>query len=161
MLNKTGRPEELIDIMKDRKIDIFGLSETKWVGQGRKKLRQGYEVIWSGETKEKRNAVAVIMCQTYAEMVTESESISGRVMKIIILVKEKEMNVLQMYASQTGCSKEEKEEFEEDNANGKYIYIMGDFNAQIRKDRNRYETIMEPHGESNRNRERENLTGHV
>jgi hypothetical protein len=39
MLNETGRLKELIDIMKEKKINIFDLSETKWLVQGRKKLR--------------------------------------------------------------------------------------------------------------------------
>jgi hypothetical protein len=49
----------------------FGLSETKWMGQGRKKLKEGYEVILCGETTEKRNGVASIVSPTYAEMITE------------------------------------------------------------------------------------------
>jgi hypothetical protein len=55
---------------------------------------------------------------------------SGRMIKIRILVNEKEMNILQIYATQTGCSNEEKKEFEEilkDNASGEYIFIIGDF----------------------------------
>jgi hypothetical protein len=47
----------------------------------------------------------------YAEMTTENECISGRVTKIRIPMKEKEMNILQIYATQTGCSKEDYEEF--------------------------------------------------
>jgi hypothetical protein len=39
MLNKTGRLEELTDIMKERKTGIFGFSETKRTGQGKEKLR--------------------------------------------------------------------------------------------------------------------------
>jgi hypothetical protein len=61
----------------------------------------------------KRSGVAFIVSQTYAEMVTESECISGRVMKIRILMKEKEMNILQLYAPETGCGNEEKEEFDD------------------------------------------------
>jgi hypothetical protein len=35
-LNKKGRPEEIIAIVNERKIDIFGLIETKLTGQGKK-----------------------------------------------------------------------------------------------------------------------------
>jgi hypothetical protein len=68
---------------------------------------------------------------------------SGRVTKIILL-KEKEMNILQIYATQIGCSNE-KQKFEEllkHNASGEYICITGNFNAQTGKDRNGNETIM-------------------
>jgi hypothetical protein len=71
-----------------------------------------------------------------------------------------EMNILQIYAPQTGCSNEEKDEFEEileDNTSGEYICIMGDFNVHIIKYRYEDETIMEPQRERNRNSEGENL----
>jgi hypothetical protein len=43
MLNKTGRLEELIDIMKERKIFIFGLSvKNGWDKEG---TREGYKII--------------------------------------------------------------------------------------------------------------------
>jgi hypothetical protein len=70
------------------------LSETKWAVQGRKKLREGYEIIWSGETAEKRNGIAIIVSPTYEEMATRSKCVSGRVLKIRIVVKEKEKNIL-------------------------------------------------------------------
>jgi hypothetical protein len=75
---------------------------------------------------------------TYEEMVTQNECISGRVMKIGIIMKEKEMNTLQIYAPQMGCNNEEKEEFNgilEDNASGEYNCITGHFNAQKGEDR--------------------------
>jgi hypothetical protein len=91
----------------------------------------------------KRNGVVITVSPKYAEMVTESESISGRVMKIKILMKQKEMNILQIYAPQTGCSNEQKEfkEISDDKTSGEYISIIGDFNAQIGKDRKGHETI--------------------
>jgi hypothetical protein len=84
------------------------LGETKWTGQGRKKLREGYETIWPGETTENRNGVTIIVNPTYAEMITESECISGRVMKTRILMTERNEH-MQLYAPQTQCSNEEKE----------------------------------------------------
>jgi hypothetical protein len=49
--------------------------------------------------------LTIIVSSTYAEMIIGSECISGGVMKIGILMKEKKMNILQIYAPQTGCSK--------------------------------------------------------
>jgi hypothetical protein len=44
-------------------------------------------------------------------MVTESKCIPGRLMKIRILMKKKEIIILQIYVPQTGCSNKQKEEF--------------------------------------------------
>jgi hypothetical protein len=41
-------------MMMMRKIDILGLSETKWPGQGMKQMRRGHHIVWSGEKEEKR-----------------------------------------------------------------------------------------------------------
>jgi hypothetical protein len=46
-------------------------------------------------------------------MLTESKCISGRVMEIRLLMKEKEMNILQIYAPQIDCSNDKKEDFRE------------------------------------------------
>jgi exonuclease III len=149
--------------MKEREIDIFAYCETKWITQRRKKLREEFEIIWSGEITEKRNGVAIIVSPTHVEMVTQTECISGRVMKIRILMKDKEINLLEIHAPQTECGNEEKKESKEileDSLSREYICIMGDFNAQIGKDKNGYETIMGHHEEGNRNSEGE-LTGHL
>jgi exonuclease III len=53
-LNKMGRKEEINEMMIRRKIDILGLSETKWPGQGMKQLRKGHHIVWSGEKEEKK-----------------------------------------------------------------------------------------------------------
>jgi hypothetical protein len=44
-----------------------------------------------------KNGVAIIVSPTDAEMIIEGECISGRVKKIKILMKEKEINILQIY----------------------------------------------------------------
>jgi hypothetical protein len=44
-------------------------------GQGREKLSDGYNIIWSGKTTEKINGAAIIVNPPYAEMVTETECI--------------------------------------------------------------------------------------
>jgi hypothetical protein len=50
---------------------------------------------------EENDGVEIIVSPTYAETLTESEHISD-------LMKEKEMNILQIYALQTGCSSDRK-----------------------------------------------------
>jgi hypothetical protein len=58
----------------------------------------------------KRNGVVINLIPTYNENTINIEFISERITKIKILVKGKEMNFLQIYAPQTGCSVEEEEE---------------------------------------------------
>jgi hypothetical protein len=44
-------------------------------GTRKEESKKGIKVIWSGETTEERNGVAIIVSPTYAEMVTYSECI--------------------------------------------------------------------------------------
>jgi exonuclease III len=103
-LNKTGRKEEIIKMMIRRKIDILGLSETKWPGQGMKQMRRGHHIIWSGEKEEKRNVVAIILSPEMIDKVTQVDYVSGRIIKINLLSKGKEIEILQVYAPQVGCT---------------------------------------------------------
>lgn len=56
----TRKTEQCVDVMEKRKLDILGLSETKWKGQGTKELRHGYHLYWSGG-EIARNGVAIIL----------------------------------------------------------------------------------------------------
>jgi exonuclease III len=70
-LNKMGRKEEIIEMMIRRKIDILGLSETKWPGQGMKQMRKGHHIVWSGEKEKKKNGVAIILSPEMTDKVTQ------------------------------------------------------------------------------------------
>jgi hypothetical protein len=38
--------EKIVDAAKERKVDTFGLSEMKWIGNGRKQIWEGNKIIW-------------------------------------------------------------------------------------------------------------------
>jgi hypothetical protein len=82
--------------------------------------------------------------------------ISGRIIKINLLSKGKEIEIIQVYAPQVSCTDVEKEAFTqqlEGTATGEYVNIMGDFNAQVGTQRNGYENIIGKFGEGTRNQE--------
>jgi exonuclease III len=110
-LNKTGRKEEIIEMMIRRKIDILGLSEMKWPGQGMKQMRKGHHIVWSGEKEETKKGVAIILSPEMTDKVTQIDYISGRIIKINLLSKGKETEIIQVYAPQVGCTDVEKEAF--------------------------------------------------
>jgi exonuclease III len=119
--------------------NILGLSETKWPGQGMKQMRKGHHIVWSGEKEEKKNGVTIILSPEMADKVTQIDYITGRIIKINLLSKGKEIEIIQVYAPQVGCTDVEKEAFTQqlqETATGEYVNIMGDFNAQVGKERN-------------------------
>ncbi|KAG8232424.1 hypothetical protein J437_LFUL012855 [Ladona fulva] len=128
ILSLSGKVEELIDFMEEKKIEILGLSETKWCGGGEKVLRLGYRLIWGGG-REKKNGVAVII----------RERMWGIVVEVV-----------------SGCKEEKIEDFLEilDNQiDDAPIVVMGDLNAQVGMGRTGCEEIIGPHGYGKRNKE--------
>jgi hypothetical protein len=87
-LNKMGRKEEIIEIMIRRIIDILGLSETKWPGQGMKQMRRGHHIVWSGE-KRREEKWSGNHIKPRNDKVTQIDYISGRIIKINLLSKGK------------------------------------------------------------------------
>lgn len=153
--------EECVDIMMQRKLDIFGLSETKRRDQGTEELRGGHHLIWSGG-ESCRNGVALIVSSHIKEKITEVFYISDRLLKINVKLSQKHevVSILQCYAPQSGCSMNDKTEFEsllEDHIKERNTIVMGDMNAQVGKERNGFDNIIGPWSYGNRNDEGENL----
>ena len=153
----TGKVEEISDLMERRNLDILGLGETRWKGQGRKELRKGFWLYWNGNEVGKRNGVGVVVRDGLKE---EVEGINDRLMRLKVHVKGRKMEILQVYAPQVGCTAQEKEEFEEElqkQMRGQNIMIMGDFNAHVGTERQGYESVLGAEGWGNRNEEGKRL----
>ncbi|KAI5734098.1 hypothetical protein M8J77_002409 [Diaphorina citri] len=156
----TRKIEKCVDVLKTRKLDILGLSETKWKGQGSQELRDGYYLYWSGGEKA-INGVAIILSHQMKERVVNVQNVSDRIIQITLNIdQDQNINLIQCYAPQTGLSDEEKEKFEDELDNrigGENNIIMGDLNAQVGSNRLNYEEVLGPHGYGTRNIEGEKL----
>lgn len=103
--------EEIVDMMKERKLSILGLSECKWKGCGEKHLRDGFKLWWSGGT-EGKNGVGMVVSENLKDFVTCVENRNDRIMKISLKLSTKlSLDVVQIYAPQTGRPMNEKDEF--------------------------------------------------
>ena len=68
------------------------------------------------------------------DKIIQIEYTSGRIIKVKILLKEKEIGIIQTYEPQMCCQEEGKDAFRkilEDTATGEYTVIMGDFKAKV------------------------------
>ena len=125
-----------------------------------KNLGNGYTLFWSGEEHLKRNGVALIISENIKRKILEVTPVSGRILKISILIDGKAMEIIQIYAPQSGCEEEEKAQFFkmlEDTLHSSNIIMLGDFNAQVGYNRLGYEDILGSHGSGRRNEEGRNL----
>lgn len=143
--------EEMVDLMQRRKLDILGLAETRWKGGGHMDLQKGYQLYWRGNSEGKRNGVGVFVRDGMKE---EVKGISDSTMKVRVTLKGQSLEIAQVYAPQSGCTAQEKEEFEEEIQkllNGQSIKVMGDLNARLGSNTQGYEDVMEAEGWCGRN----------
>lgn len=159
VMTLTGKSEELVDFMEKEKIDVLGLSEVKWKGKGKRKMRKGYTLFWSGG-QEAKNGVGIIIKQTIEEYVETVEYTSDRIMKMRLRTSNGVKDFIQVYAPQTGNKEENTEEFLEKLENeitDVEVIVMGDLNAQVGNERLGKEEVIGPFGYGKKNEEGEKL----
>ena len=95
----NGKEIELIQQMKDQKIEILGLSKVKKKVNGIKKLQDGYTLRYSGVGMDRRakEGVGIITSEQLETKVSGWEPINSR-MLVIDLDLEINLSLIQMYA---------------------------------------------------------------
>ena len=53
------------------RLDLMGLSEIRWTGAGRIKMRNGHTMIYAGEENEHQRGVAIMMSQATQKSLIE------------------------------------------------------------------------------------------
>ena len=134
----TGRGRELVDLMKRRRVDVLCVQETRWSGNKAKELGEGCKLIYGGANREGRNGVGIILSREMKNLVTVVNRKNDRIMWMRLALEDFSVSVFSVYAPQTGCTEEEKEEFwsgmEEEMEKveeGERCIVGGDLNGHI------------------------------
>ena len=159
----TGRVSELTEVLRRRRIEIACVQETHWKGEKAYPLGDGYKLYYYG-TSNKRNGVAVALAGHLANRVIEVKRVSDRIMAIRVDTDCGILQVVSVYAPQTNCPEDEKDEFLEKLGDlvrsappEDKIIVGGDFNAHIGRDRIGHRRTMGRHGFGSRNEDGEKL----
>ena len=104
-----------------------------------------YKLYWKGEETD-RGGVGLMVKHYLVESVMEVRRVSPRIISIDIVVNEKVVNVISVYAPQSGRSEEEKEKFYEDltaevQSRHDLRFVLGDFNGHVRRSSLGYDGI--------------------
>lgn len=137
-LYQGGKFENLTQELRELNIDIAGISEVRWTGNG-KITRNGYSLYFSGgETHE--NGVGIIIKEEMERIVEFCTPVSERIIVIKLNTCFVKTVFIQVYVPTSTHSDEECEKFYEKLHNAMKIVgsqerliIMGDFNAKIGK----------------------------
>ena len=137
----TGRGREIAAVLKDKRIDIAGVQETKWKGSKSKMLGDGYKLFYHGETNT-INGVGIILGERLIDHVLQVNRTSDRIMRIQLVIADKKTNIISVYAPHVGCAEDDKLKFwEELDEVLQYIpdkeglMVIGDFNGHVGMER--------------------------
>ncbi|CAF4651495.1 unnamed protein product, partial [Rotaria magnacalcarata] len=123
--------------MERMKIDILGISELKWTGNGH--FTSGNcEVYYSGNQNIKRNGVALILNQKVVKSVIGYVFKNDRIISARIQGRPTNLTIIQIYAPTTEAEEStitkfymELQEILEDVPKKDAILIIGDWNAKV------------------------------
>ena len=107
----TGRGCAIADLMKERKVDVLCVQETRWTGNKAKELGDGFKLIYGGANNEKRNGIGIILSKGLKDLVTEVNRKNDRIMWVRLSFDDFPVSIFSVYAPQTGSSEDEKKQF--------------------------------------------------
>ena len=105
-------------------------------------LGDGFKLFYHVETNT-RNGVGIILGEKLIDHVLQVNRKSDRIMRIQLVIAEKKMNIISVYAPQVGCSGDEKLTFWGEKRDDvlqsipdkEGLVVIGDFNGQVGMER--------------------------
>lgn len=135
----NGRDQEIVNEMKQHKIDICALSETKRKGQGTSRY-DNYILAYSGRAKQDRaqSGVGILLHEKYEQCIESIDYINDRIIKVSLKINHRQTHLISTYTPDISKPIEESETFYQDLQNTidklnntDKIIILGDLNARI------------------------------
>ena len=99
----TGRSRAIANLMKERKLDILCIQETRWSGNKARELGDGCKLIYGSANPEGRNGVGIILSKEMKDLVTEVNRKDDRIIWLRLALNEFAFNIFSVYAPQIGC----------------------------------------------------------
>lgn len=151
-LYQCGRLEQLLHEFDNYRLDILGVSEMRWTGNG-KMISDGKIVLYSGAKEHHVHGVGMVLSKTAAQALVGWKPISDRIITARFQSRHAKITVIQVYAPTNEADDEEKDAFYDQLQdtiavipNHDIKILLGDMNAQLSSDRQGWENVIGPHG---------------
>lgn len=137
------------------KLEILGLSETRWKESGEKRLSTGETFLYSGKPQdaEHRSGVGLMLSKSARQCLKSWSPISDRILIARFESRIRHITYVQVYAPTEQASVEDKEAFYEQLAHtferinkSDIVVLMGDLNAKVGSSNANWENVMGTHG---------------
>ena len=159
-LNQLGKTENLIKEAESLNVDVLGIAESRYIGEGTVPL-DGYSFIYSGGS-EHQHGVGFLVKSSVEKSILGYWPLSNRNIMLKLKAKPFDISIIQTYAPTSSHSEEEVEEHYEEIEkmlkevkSTDVLFIIGDFNAKIGDEK--YEDIVGKFGLGDRNLRGERL----
>uniref|UniRef100_A0A8D8WQA5 Craniofacial development protein 2 n=2 Tax=Cacopsylla melanoneura TaxID=428564 RepID=A0A8D8WQA5_9HEMI len=137
-MNKEGKLENLTREMRKNNIDLMGLGEVRWIGEG-ELIVDEYKMVYKGGEKKKEFGVGIIYKQSLDKNVTKIIPKSDRVIAMKITSDPVDTLIIQVYMPTSNATDDfvdeiykQIEEVIEENGKGQIkTIIMGDWNSVV------------------------------
>uniref|UniRef100_A0A8D8XXM4 Craniofacial development protein 2 n=1 Tax=Cacopsylla melanoneura TaxID=428564 RepID=A0A8D8XXM4_9HEMI len=166
-MTDIGTLKEVEKVFKNYKMEILGLSETRWNGFGEFTTQEGNSFIYSGHQDENGAAsygVGILMSKTARKGLLDWTPVSERLITARFKSKVRNISIVQCYAPTNKATVEDKDAFYEQLENvfrkikkQDIIMLIGDLNAKVGADNHGLEKVMGKHGLGVRNDNGERL----
>lgn len=147
-LLQLGKVHMLEREMLKMKVNLCGLAEVRWEGQGHFTTSNGNTIVYSGGDKQGQKGVAIWIQKEVADGIMGYETVSDRIMSVRLQAKPQNITIIQIYAPTTTAEEEEITAFYEEmqqvikkTSKKDYLVVMGDFNAKVGKNYDKEKTI--------------------
>ena len=153
-LYQSGNIAQATREMVKRDIDVMGISETHWTGQGKLQLPGGEIIIYSGREDDiHRGGVGILMSKSATRALMDWTPINERIIQARYHSKHIKLTMVHIYAPTEDTDEQVKNEFYTrlqdvlDKCNTHDMLIVnGDMNAKVGEDNWDYERVMGKRG---------------
>jgi Reverse transcriptase (RNA-dependent DNA polymerase)/Endonuclease/Exonuclease/phosphatase family len=137
------------------KLELLGLSETRWKGSGERRLSTGETLLYCGkpETEDHSSGVGFLLSKKAKLCLTAWNPISDRIISLRLATKVRNLTLIQVYAPTEQAPDDVKDAFYQQLAHtlnnvkkSDILVLMGDLNAQVGSSNENWETVMGTHG---------------
>ena len=154
-LNQSGKLHQLFRIFDEYRMDILGVSEARWTENGRIS-RDGKTFLYTGHERRHERGVGLVLSRRATRALVGWNPVSDRIITARFAFGHAKATVIQVYAP-TDCSEDvTKDDFYgqlqdvlDEIPNHDLKVLIGDFNAQLGRDRRGLESVIGPHASSN------------
>ena len=155
-LYEIGRCAQAAKEMRQHKLSVLGMSETRWNTFGETKLETGETLLYSGKENESdphEAGVALLLSKEANRSLLEWEPVSDRIIRARFESRFQKVTVIMCYAPTNAAEEEEKQQFYAQLqtvvdivANRDMLIVMGDMNAKVGQENLGREREMGKHG---------------